>query len=58
MPIYSYQCNKCKLEFDKENTIANCSKGSKCPKCKSRAKRIVSSGIHLTGRNDNWGIDT
>lgn len=44
MPNYGYECTKqkCAHSFTECKPMSDCRKPSKCPKCKSKAVRIVS----------------
>jgi putative FmdB family regulatory protein len=43
MPTYEYECTKCGNTFDVFQKITD-EPAAKCPKCKARAKRLISSG--------------
>ena len=46
MPTYEYECKTCKHRFERFQPItAGTSLG--CPRCKKRAKRLISSGAGL-----------
>jgi putative FmdB family regulatory protein len=43
MPTYEYQCNKCGLHFERQQSI-NDEPLSVCPECKGEVKRQISGG--------------
>jgi putative FmdB family regulatory protein len=43
MPTYEYECIKCKYTFESFQKISD-KPLEKCPKCKSRIKRLISAG--------------
>jgi len=43
MPTYEYECSKCKGHFDVFHSMTD-NKVQKCPKCGSKAHRLISSG--------------
>jgi putative FmdB family regulatory protein len=42
MPIYDYECNKCHHRFELKKSFTEDS-SAKCPECKSKASRIITS---------------
>ena len=46
MPHYDYECKKCGYRFEAFQKISD-KPISKCPKCKSAVKRLISSGAGL-----------
>jgi putative FmdB family regulatory protein len=46
MPTYEYECPKCENKFDVFQKITD-DAGAKCPKCKSKAKRLISGGTGI-----------
>ena len=50
MAVYEYECSKCGHEFIEEHKITSENNISKCPKCKSEAKKVISlSSFTMTG---------
>ncbi|MFH0771769.1 MAG: FmdB family zinc ribbon protein [Candidatus Omnitrophota bacterium] len=43
MPTYEYECGKCEYRFDVFHSMSE-SPLTKCPKCNSKAKKLISSG--------------
>jgi putative FmdB family regulatory protein len=43
MPLYEYKCPKCELEFELLRPYSKADNAAPCPKCKSKAKRAMSS---------------
>ena len=43
MPIYEYQCRKCKRRHEVSQSIT-AKPLTTCPKCRGRLKRLISSG--------------
>ena len=41
MPVYDYECKKCKKNYEHFLTVENYLKKTKCPDCKSVGKKIV-----------------
>jgi putative FmdB family regulatory protein len=41
MPIYEYECSECHCRFDKKQRFHD-EAAAACPKCKGRAKRMLS----------------
>ena len=46
MPTYEYECTKCGNKFDVFQKITD-EPSAKCPECKARAKRLISSGAGI-----------
>jgi putative FmdB family regulatory protein len=42
MPIYEYVCNSCKHKFEKMRPFSKANEGADCPRCQSKAERIIS----------------
>ena len=49
MPIYEYFCTKCKTEFELMRPFSEADKAGVCPKCNSRAQKLVSGFGSKTG---------
>src|SRR5689334_11894936 len=51
MSFYEFSCDKCKLIWEKEASIAKAPKRAKCPKCKKQRERYYSSTptLHFKG---------
>jgi putative FmdB family regulatory protein len=41
MPLYEFQCKKCKVVF--EDLVPSSTETSQCPKCPGKGKRILSA---------------
>ena len=60
MPIYDYECDKCHHRFEVRKSFTEDS-GAKCPKCKGKASRIITSvpvifkgsGFYVTDHKKN-----
>jgi putative FmdB family regulatory protein len=60
MPIYDYECNKCHHRFELKKSFTEDS-SAKCPECKGKASRIISSvpvifkgsGFYVTDHKKN-----
>lgn len=49
MPVYSYQCPKCRQSFDQTMPVVDRDK-AKCPSCRVKAKRKISvPGVQFNG---------
>jgi putative FmdB family regulatory protein len=56
MPTYSYRCDACGNEFDKEQRISE-DPIRKCPKCgKAKARRMIASGNFIL-KGGGWYSD-
>jgi putative FmdB family regulatory protein len=56
MPTYSYRCDACQTEFDKEQRISE-DPIRKCPKCgKLKVRRMISSGNFIL-KGGGWYSD-
>jgi putative FmdB family regulatory protein len=56
MPTYSYQCEACGSEFEKEQRISE-DPIKKCPKCgKPKARRMINSGNFIL-KGGGWYSD-
>ena len=56
MPTYSYRCDACTTEFDKEQRISE-DPIRKCPKCgKLKVRRMISSGNFIL-KGGGWYSD-
>jgi putative FmdB family regulatory protein len=60
MPIYDYECQKCHHRFELKKGF-NEDSGAKCPECKGKANRIITSvpvifkgsGFYVTDHKKN-----
>lgn len=48
MPIYEFQCPKCKTKFELLRPLSRAEEGAECPSCKSPAKRMLSTFVSFT----------
>ncbi len=46
MPTYDYECSKCKHTFEEFQSITS-EPGAECPKCGSKARRLISGGAGI-----------
>ena len=46
MPTYDYECNKCKHQFEKFQSIMD-KPVSKCPKCGGKPRRLIGGGAGI-----------
>jgi len=51
MPIYEYKCPSCNCKFERHKTMYESSSDDICPRCSSRAQRVVSriGGVIFSG---------
>lgn len=57
MPTYSYQCDACGHEFDKEQRITE-KPVKKCPKCKKlKARRMIAASPGFILKGGGWESD-
>jgi putative FmdB family regulatory protein len=49
MAVYEYQCPKCRKEFELMRPISEAEKPAKCPKCGSKAVKLISGFASKTG---------
>lgn len=47
MPLYEFQCKKCKLIF--EDLVSSTTQVADCPKCSGKGKRVLSACCSHTG---------
>jgi putative FmdB family regulatory protein len=55
MPLYDYQCQKCRATFEVRATFKEKEQGlkPKCPECQSRKTRpVLSSGLFVSHSSD------
>jgi putative FmdB family regulatory protein len=66
MPIYEYECDKCRCRFDKRQRFSD-EPVAECPKCKGKSKRVMvpapvifkGSGFYVNDYpNKNRGSET
>lgn len=55
MPTYEYQCVKCEHRFEEFHGISERPK-LKCPVCRGRVKRLISSGAGLLFKGSGFYI--
>jgi putative FmdB family regulatory protein len=48
MPIYEYVCKKCKNKFELMRPFSRSQEAADCPKCSSKADRILSTCYAMT----------
>ena len=41
MPLYQYNCSKCKKEFEELKKLSDRDEPSQCPRCGNRAERVL-----------------
>jgi putative FmdB family regulatory protein len=49
MAVYEYLCPKCRIEFELMRPISEAEKPAKCPKCGSKAQKLISVFGSKTG---------
>lgn len=49
MAIYEYLCPKCRREFELRRPISEADSPAKCPKCGSKAQKLISGFASKTG---------
>jgi len=54
MPIYEFYCNKCRQKFEMLRPFSRSGEPADCPKCKTKADRIMSTCISMS--TDEGGI--
>lgn len=55
MPTYDYECNKCHYVFELFQSIT-AKPQAKCPKCRSKAKRLIGAGSGLIFKGSGFYI--
>ncbi len=55
MPTYQYRCPSCGQEFEKFEKMSAKTR-SKCPKCGTRAERLISGGVGLVFKGSGFYI--
>jgi len=53
MPTYEYECKNCYHRFDRFQTISE-RPLSRCPLCKGRVRRLISSGAAIIFRGSGF----
>jgi putative FmdB family regulatory protein len=48
MPIYEYNCSDCELTFELMRPLSEAEEDALCPRCQSRARRIMSACVALS----------
>ena len=56
MPLYEYECKKCKNRFEKLRPINQSSEGAQCPSCNELAERVISRFCSFSA--DESGLST
>jgi putative FmdB family regulatory protein len=54
MPVYQYECGKCRQRFDFRREIGESDKEAKCPECGSESVRRIYSVHSTCAPGDNW----
>jgi putative FmdB family regulatory protein len=49
MAVYEYRCPKCRKEFELMRPMSEAEKAAKCPKCGSKAQKLMSGLGSKTG---------
>jgi putative FmdB family regulatory protein len=49
MAVYEYLCPKCRKEFELMRPISEADKAARCPKCGSKAVKLISGFASKTG---------
>ena len=49
MAVYEYRCPKCRKEFELMRPMSEAEKPAKCPKCGSKAQKLMSGLSSKTG---------
>lgn len=49
MAVYEYQCPKCRKEFELMRPISEAERPARCPKCGSKAVKLISGFASKTG---------
>jgi putative FmdB family regulatory protein len=49
MAVYEYRCPKCRNDFELMRPMSEAEKPAKCPKCGSKAQKLISSFGSKTG---------
>ncbi len=55
MPTYEYECRDCRHRFERFQSIT-ARPVSLCPRCKGKAKRLISSGVGLLFKGSGFYI--
>ncbi len=53
MPLYSFECKKCKQPFDESLPLADFEKPVPCPECGGKTKRVITT-VALNFPGDGW----
>ena len=55
MPTYEYECTKCKYTFEEFQKITD-EPLKKCPKCRSKLRRIITGGVGLIFKGNGFYV--
>ncbi len=55
MPTYEYECRSCHHRFEKLQSIRS-KPAATCPRCKRKARRLISSGTSLLFKGSGFYI--
>lgn len=55
MPTYEYECTKCKYTFEEFQKIID-KPLKKCPKCRSKLRRIITGGVGLIFKGNGFYV--
>ena len=55
MPTYEYECRSCRYRFERFESISS-KPSATCPRCKKKAKRLISGGAGLLFKGSGFYI--
>ena len=53
MPVYEFECPKCKTVFAETRPVSKAGAPAKCPKDQTKARRIYGAAV-VVGQGDSW----
>jgi putative FmdB family regulatory protein len=58
MPLYEFECEKCRATFETIDHVDTCPQELPCPDCGGKARKIISSRGAVHGDTPNWLDDS
>ena len=52
MPMYAYQCDKCGVQFDRQQSFS-ARPLTRCPECKGHVRRLLQP-VHIVFKGNGW----
>lgn len=55
MPLYDYECTKCGLEFELEQSMTDKPR-QRCPECRGKVIRLISGGAGIAFKGSGYYV--